>query len=661
MPGSLKKILIANRGEIALRIIRACKELGLSTVGIYSDTDKNSSWINQCNEGWPLKGNSLAETYLDIQKIISIALQSGADAIHPGYGFLSENYHFAEVCQQNNLVFIGPSPEVLMIAGNKTESQIIAMQSGIPVPGKRTGSLNELLAMSAEIQYPVLVKAVAGGGGKGIRLINSAEQLPEALQITSREAFQYFGDGGIYLEEYLHKCRHIEVQIIGDLHGNLVHLFERECSVQRRHQKVIEEAPAESLSDDLRLALYDAALKIAKKLDYTNAGTIEFLVDNHNKFYFLEINPRIQVEHGITEMITGIDIVKEQIMIAAGNSLSFDIHNIKPSGFAIEARISAEDPENGLLPSPGRIHYFSIPREKEVRVDTAADNGAILGQGYDPLIAKVMVHEPARADAIRKLESVIQRSVITGIRHNLSVLKAIVKDKDYLHNNISTRFLEEKMPLFSAEITKSKIITGTVIPCISAALILFRQKPENGDVSPWKSGYWRNVKQIRFRMGTDVIEMDFDRTENDQVCFYVNDMIYTVSEIFIDEFQIHFSANGEGKRFYYMPETDNQFEISDGQLEYCIERYTGREHIDYAGEPEMIAGFNHTILAPQPGTIMDIKVTVGQEVKRGDNLLVIESMKLENTILAGSEGLVKRIAIKRGDKVKKNEPLIYLQ
>lgn len=656
----IRKILIANRGEIALRIMRAARELGYFIVGIYSASDKDALWIKQCDEAWPLGDGGLKDTWLNINKIIKIALNSKADAIHPGYGFLSENYEFAQACLENGILFIGPSPEVLKLTGDKLASHNLARQLGIHVPEKFSGSPAELSALKDTMHYPVLVKAVAGGGGKGMRLVNDPTGLNEALKTAASEALQYFGDNRIFIESYIGHARHVEVQLLGDQMGNIVHLMERECSIQRRHQKIIEECPASGLADTIRHDLFKASLSIARSIGFTNAGTVEFLVDDSGEFYFLEINPRIQVEHGITEMVTGIDVVKEQFAIAGGKPLSFGPNDIHSSGHAIETRIYAEDPENDLLPSPGQVFYFNPPDIHGIRIETAVQNGTTISPDFDPLIAKLLVHAPSRTQAVLLMQRALNEFVITGLPHNLPLLKEIICDKAYQQNEVSTAYLDSNMEVFSNSIARVRNSVDPVIPAIGAAMLTLSLKPEYPDNSPW-TGFWRNVRKIRFLLNNRVIELDYGRMDGNFIEFFCNEERFEVNKISSDDHQLILMINKEKVSLYPVMGNDGVLAISDGNLEFSVRNFTGRVLASYSQEAETSNGTGDTVLAPQPGTIMDIRVTEGQQVNRGDFLLTIESMKLENTILADRQGFIKKITIKTGDKVKKNEPLIYLQ
>jgi 3-methylcrotonyl-CoA carboxylase alpha subunit len=656
---ALKKILIANRGEIALRIIRAARESGIATVGLYTTDERHSPWNEQCQESYSLGSGTLSDTYLNFNKIISIARQSGVDAIHPGYGFLSENYLLAEACELHHITFIGPPADILRLMADKISAHQFVESLGVSVPFHNTGTADELIAMKDKIAYPVLVKAVSGGGGKGMRMAAGQGDLGGILKTTSREALQYFGDDRVYLEQYLPHARHIEVQIIGDQQGNIRHLYERDCTVQRRHQKIIEEAPADILTAPSREMIIEMALKIAHALHYVNAGTIEFLLDEHGNCYFMEMNPRLQVEHGVTEMITGIDLVKEQISIAAGNPLSFD--RVEYTGHSIEVRIYAEDPENDLLPSPGHVRLFRPPDLAGLRIETAvADHTDIRGE-YDPLMAKILVHEPTRHEAVLKMHQAIEEFAIAGVKSNLPLLHVVLQHADYLGNNITTGFVEDHLEEISNIIAGFRKSKNPLLPILAATIKILPPIGRLTGQSPWDAGFWRNVRQVRFRYNRAVIEADYHVLNDHSVELYLQGNRYILSDIHVDREQLTFKLNGEHKCLYVFYEESGTIGILDGYDEFQVERWSLEENADYSSAAESSSSGGNLILAPQPGTILDIKVEEGQMVCVGDRLLTIESMKLENTILARRPGQVKKINIKAGDKVKKNEPLIYLQ
>jgi acetyl-CoA carboxylase biotin carboxylase subunit len=438
-----KKILIANRGEIALRVIQACRELGIPTVAVYSTADRDSLHVTYADEDVCIGPPPSAKSYLNISSIISAAEITGADAIHPGYGFLSENAHFAEVLRECNLGWIGPPPDVIRRMGDKAKARQTAVAAGVPVlPGSQEplSGAEEADALARKIGYPVILKAAAGGGGRGMRIVRTAEEIEGQFQTASSEAEKAFGDGAVYLEKYLEEPRHIEFQVFGDKHGNVIHLGERECSIQRRHQKLIEESPSVALDDDLRRRMGEASEKLARAVGYENAGTIEYLLDSDGSFYFMEMNTRIQVEHPVTEMVTGVDLLKLQIRVAAGEKLGVP-SGLKPRGHAIECRVNAEDPVT-FVPSPGRLQTFHVPGGPGVRVDTHGYEDYVIPPHYDSLVAKLIVHAGTRDEAIARMLRALDFFVVEGIKTSIPLHREILRDGEFRAGRISTRFME---------------------------------------------------------------------------------------------------------------------------------------------------------------------------------------------------------------------------
>ena len=439
-----KKILIANRGEVALRIIFACRELGIKTVAVFSEADENSLHVRFADEDVCIGPARSADSYLNVPAVISAAEITGADAIHPGYGFLSESAYLAEVCEACHIRFIGPDPQVIRLMGDKARARRVMKKAGVPILPGSDGPIeseDKALKLAKDIGYPVIVKATAGGGGRGMRVVRAPAELSHAVKTAQREAEAAFGVADVYIEKYVEAPRHIEFQILGDHHGSVIHLGERECSIQRRHQKLIEESPSPALSEKMRRKVGGIVIDAAKAVQYTNAGTFEFLMDSEGRFYFMEANTRLQVEHPVTEMVTGIDIVKEQIRIAAGERLSFKQSEVTFSGHSIECRVNAEDPET-FVPSPGVIHVFSVPGGPGVRVETFAHSECTISPFYDSMIAKIIVHGRDRSEAIARMRRALEMSVIEGIKTMIPLHLRILNDPDFVAGKLSTSFME---------------------------------------------------------------------------------------------------------------------------------------------------------------------------------------------------------------------------
>lgn len=444
----MNKILIANRGEIAVRIIRACKEMNIKTVAVYSEADKDSLHTRLADEAICIGPANSKQSYLNVKNIIEAANITGADSIHPGFGFLSENSNFAKICEESHIKFIGPKSEVIDLLGNKSNAKELMKKEGVPViPGSNgsIGSIKEAISVCEKIGYPVLLKASAGGGGKGIRIVNSLNELETNYNIVKQEAKNAFNDDAIYIEKFIKNPRHIEIQILADEHGNVVHLGERDCSIQRNHQKIIEETPSTIVDDKLRSKMGSVAIKAAKVAGYTSCGTIEFLVDSDKNFYFMEMNTRIQVEHPITEMRTGIDIVKEQIRIAAGEKLKFKQKEVEFRGHSIECRINAENPRKNFMPCPGKINEVNLPGGNGIRVDTAIYNGYTIPPYYDSMIAKIITHGATRNEAISKMKRALEELVVDGIETNRDFLFDIIRTPNFIRGNFDTSFIEKEM------------------------------------------------------------------------------------------------------------------------------------------------------------------------------------------------------------------------
>jgi acetyl-CoA carboxylase biotin carboxylase subunit len=488
-----KKILIANRGEVALRIMRTCEDMGLGMVAVFSEADRLSPHVTYADEAYLIGPPAPRESYLDINVIIEVAKKSGADAIHPGYGFLAENAEFAEACVEAGITFIGPSGDMIRRMGDKLEARRIMQAAGVPiVPGAtvEASSVDETVRQAREMGFPVLVKPAGGGGGKGMHVVESEEEMQSALRIAASEAASSFGNPTVYLEKYLNPVRHIEIQVLRDNFGKVLHMGERECSVQRRHQKIIEECPSVAVSEELRGRMVEAASAAVNAVDYSGVGTVEFLLDGEGNFYFLEMNTRLQVEHTVTEAVTGLDLVQEQILVASGRPLDLNQEEIQFNGWAIECRISAEDPYNNFMPSPGRIGVLSEPGGPGIRVDSGVSEGFEIPLFYDPMIAKLITWGRTRDQAIRRMRRALRDYRLLGIHHNIPFLLAIIQHEKFMAGELQTQFLDENEDLFEQQPK-----TNAKIAAVVAAVLEYQGKStrssgakatQNGNGRGWK-------------------------------------------------------------------------------------------------------------------------------------------------------------------------------
>jgi acetyl-CoA carboxylase biotin carboxylase subunit len=506
----IRKILIANRGEIAVRIARACRDMGVTSAAVFSEADRTALHVRLADEAYSVGPAPSRDSYLRIDKLMEIARRAGCDALHPGYGFLAENPELARACAANNIAFIGPSPEAMERLGSKTAARQLAARAGVPmVPGTKEPIENPVDAgnIASGLGYPVLLKAVAGGGGKGMRVVSADLEMAAAWRDAASEALNAFGDARLYLEKYVERPRHIEIQIFGDAQGHIVHLGERECSVQRRHQKVIEESPSPIMTPDLRRAMGEAAVRLAKVAGYTNAGTVEFLVDAERNFYFLEVNTRLQVEHPVTEMVTGLDLVKLQIRVAAGEPLPFSQEDVKLSGHAVECRLYAEDPGNQFFPSPGTILSWRAPSGPGIRFDDGVYAGFIVSTEYDPMLGKLISWGQDRTEAIARLARALEEHSVTGIKTNSGLLLGILRDPEFLRAEIFTRWLDERLPrILAHEQAQEHDVTAEDAAILAAVLNFLGAKdvaPANGSTVTEAESRWKRQARIEQADRTD--------------------------------------------------------------------------------------------------------------------------------------------------------------
>ena len=663
------KILIANRGEIAVRIINAARAAGIKSVAIYSEADQDALHVRKADEAYQTgSGNELKDTYLNVDEIIRIAKESGADAIHPGYGFLSENPELVAACEKAGIVFIGPHTRAIQLMGNKIESREFVKKLGIPMTEAVTGSHEELLKAAETIPFPLLVKAAAGGGGKGMRIVRSKEELEEAIESTAREAGNYFGDPAVFVEKYVENPRHIEIQVMGDNHGNAVHLFERECSIQRRHQKIIEESPSATLTPEVRHKMGEAAVKIAKAVGYNSAGTVEFLVDKDLNFYFLEMNTRIQVEHPVTEEVTGIDLVKEQISVAAGNELSFGQEDIRQTGHAIECRVYAEDPANNFLPSPGYITRIFNAVPEDTRMDMAYEKPGKVESFYDPMLGKIIVHGKDRQEAIAKMDKALRNYAITGINTNLAYLIQIINSQAFRDNQISTDFcnlhtgdLLQKIEEEKSAVSKEMLAATYLALTFEKQRLKRKAKEETGEkLSVWeKTGFWRDIPVVTVRVEEEEYPVEIKKQEQGDYVFNINGKDFSVSGFSLENGEyISLLLNGKPLKMFYYSGEEGDMLIYRGHM-FRVERKDYLKENDFFVSSAQ-AGGNTDIVPPMPGKVIKINVAEGQEVKKGEVLLIVEAMKMENNIIAPADGTIRKINVAAGDMVEGNTRLVEM-
>lgn len=656
------KILIANRGEIAVRFIQSARKLNIKTVAVYAAVEKGALHVKMADEAYCLGQSELAETYLNISGIMEVARKSQSQAVYPGYGFLSENEALVQACKKDNITFIGPPANAIRLMGNKIAARNFVKSIGVPVTDGITGNKAAILEQKNTLPYPILVKAASGGGGKGMRIVQQKEHLQEALEATSREAQAYFGDGTVYVEKYLEQPRHIEFQLLADHHGQVVHLFERECSVQRRYQKIIEEAPSPTLDEELRKKMGEAAINIGKKIGYTNAGTIEFLLDKDKNFYFLEMNTRVQVEHPVTEMTTGIDIVAEQISIAAGKPLSFSQEDIKQEGHAIECRVYAESPENNFMPSPGYIQYYHAPRKAGVRLDTAITGPAMVDSRYDPMIGKLITQGHNRAQAITKAVDALKNYVIHGIDTNIPFLIHFLQLRDFRTNHISTKYCDQHAPEIIREMTGKKQKLPR-LPVIAGGL-LFDYPPakESNVPSVWQQiGFWRHIPTIKLLLNNQEEQVDWKKQAESNFILRYENQDYSITRISNTNGLYRFKVESQTYACFISENEDGSLNITYEGTLFHQKRQDILSKADFTAEEASEATSDNKLVSPMPGKVIKLYVRKGDKVKKGDKLLIVEAMKMENNILAPHNATVKEVRVSEQEMIERHATLILLE
>ncbi|MDP1622860.1 MAG: acetyl-CoA carboxylase biotin carboxylase subunit [Bacteroidales bacterium] len=663
----IHKILIANRGEIAVRVIRSAKKLGIKVVAIYSQVDADSLHVTMADESWCIGEVELSDTYLNIPKIIDVALQTGCDAIHPGYGFLAENPLFVEACVEAGIIFIGPHPEAMKIMGNKIEARAFVKKIKIPMTDGVTGTKQELEKTAHKIGFPVLLKAAAGGGGKGMRIVYKESELAEAIEATSRQALAYFGDETVYIEKFVEEPRHIEIQILGDNFGNVIHLYERECSIQRRYQKIIEESPSPTLTPEIREKMGAAAVAIGKAIGYNNAGTIEFLVDKDLNYYFLEMNTRIQVEHPVTEMVTGIDLVEEQIHVAAGNKLRLQQKDIHQHGHAIECRIYAEDPANNFQPSPGRMTFYKEPEIPGIRIDTGITANTEIKSSFDPMICKLIVWGKDRHEASQIMLLALEDYIIHGIRTNITYLVKLLQSEAFISNTITTKFCDEHTAALTKEIINDKNEIPDHVPMIG--YLMFTLKRNLKTIPGWFEkpnlwetvGYWRNLMNIRLQFEEMEVTVKVPGYAENNFLFEIRGKAFHSSPIAYSPNRIDFTVDHHNYIVWVSEDSENQAYVSCHGHIFRLKRH------DILAESVFSSGFdmhghdsNH-VTSPMPGKVIRIQVKGGESVKKGDPLLIIEAMKMENLIVSPRDAVVKSVNVSVNERVETVTALVEFE
>jgi len=657
----INKILIANRGEIAVRIIKTLKRLHIESVAVYADNDAEALHRRMADEAYPLGNGPLKDTYLNSTKIIDIALDAGADAIHPGYGFLSENPEFAEACKANNLLFIGPDAETMRLMGNKIAARQIAIEHGIPVTFGLTGDLCQILAQADTLPYPVLIKAAAGGGGKGMHIVQRKEDLQDELERATREAERYFGDGTVFVEQYIEHPRHIEVQILADHQGNVIHLYERECTIQRRYQKIIEESPSPTLTEEKRQQLLATAVKLCKAIGYKNAGTVEFIVDQDLNFYFLEMNTRIQVEHPVTEMRTGIDIVEEQLRIARGKEMGWTQDLIQAQGHAIELRVYAEDPENNFLPTPGKVTAYHEPQVRGARVDSSIDGPCTVSEAYDPMIAKLTCHAKNRQAAIETVRQSLNQFIIQGLTTNKAYLWEVIKNQDFLDNRIDTSFCDTHREALLKALKESR--NNLCSNDIAASFLVydfFKKRFNNATENVWEEiGYWRYHSQFNVEVEGKLLPVHISKAGAKKLEGDLNGKPFTVEFLGHCDHQLKIMLNGRNEVIYCSINDDQKTIVNFHGLNFTCHRTDQlNETIDYAQGAK--ANDKTLLVSPMPGKVVKINVKEGDKVTAGTVMIVVEAMKMENNITATTDATVKHIFVAENEMVDNKKQLVEL-
>ncbi len=652
---TINKILVANRGEIAVRVMRTCREMGITTVAVFSEADADALFVKHADEAYLLEGVQAADTYLNQDKILGLVKKSGADAIHPGYGFLSENAGFAKKCEDEGIIFIGPKSEVIGEMGSKVNAKKLAVKAKVPVipgfDGKQDAATFEKEA--DKIGYPVLLKASAGGGGKGMRIVNNKKELKDAFESARNEAEKSFGDGKLLLEKYFPSAKHIEIQIFGDEHGNYIHLFERECSVQRRYQKIIEESPSPSVDSVLRKKMGGAATSLAQSISYTNAGTVEFILDKDKNFYFLEVNTRLQVEHPVTEEVTGTDLVKLQIEIARGHQIRQEVLDTKQCGHAIECRIYAEDPENNFFPSTGTLLGYEEAWMWDLRHDSGVEQGSKIDVHYDPMISKIVSKGENREEAIQKMIYGLYNSAFLGLTTNKEFLVDILRHEAFVDGSFDTKFIETYFPNWKKEYKEEAIYQSLIV----ATLFKWSQRKASSAYSTVLNG-WRNsfyaFQQQDFSFRGENYKVEYKHLGDTNFVVKIGDREVDVAFISSESGVLECVIDGHRKTYLVCESDKEVFILNSGQGTFPLTKIP--RFID-PSEAALEGGY----AAPMPGEILKVLVKAGDKVKSGDRLITMNSMKMETSIEAHSDGEIEEVMVEEKSFVEADTILLKMK
>ncbi len=659
-----KKILIANRGEIACRVIKSAKKMGIATVAVYSDVDSSALHVQMADEAVHIGGAASAESYLIMERIIDACKQTGAEAVHPGYGFLSENAAFCEALEREGVAFIGPAPYAITSMGDKITSKRLAQEAGVnTIPGYTdvVKDAEQAVEISRDIGYPVMLKASAGGGGKGMRVAYDDEECRDGFERSANEARSSFGDDRIFIEKFIEDPRHIEIQVVADTQGNTIYLGERECSIQRRHQKVIEEAPSPFLDEKSRQEMGEQAVTLAKAVAYRSAGTVEFIVDSKRNFYFLEMNTRLQVEHPVTEKITGLDLVELMLLVAAGEPLPLTQDEVTLTGWALESRVYAEDPMRNFLPSIGRLIHYQPPAESAaVRVDTGVYEGGEVSMFYDPMIAKLVTYGATREAAIKEMQQALDRYYIRGVEHNAGFLNAVMAHSRFKEGRLSTNFIAEEYPegFQASDVPREHPEHAVVV-----AAVMHRHYMDRGaSLSGQLPGHERQVQQEwAVRIGGESHLVTVEQEQQGYLVNYAGSAYPVSSDWGIG--QPLFIADIDGHKVCYQVERDGlwyRLQHRGARIDAVVMSESAAQL--HAMMPEKIApDLSRFLLSPMPGLLVKVAVTAGQEVKAGEELAVIEAMKMENVLRAEQDVVVSKIFTAAGESLVVDQSILEFE